>query len=412
MTVIDEPDVMRLYNDFYRFLDYAGVDSVKTDAQFFIDELTSPSDRRSLIKSYQDAWSIAHLRHFGATVISCMSQTPQILFHSQLPNNKPQILVRNSDDFFPEVPASHPWHIFCNAHNSLLTQHLNALPDWDMFQTSHAYAGFHAAARCVSGGPIYITDEPGKHNMDIITQMTGLTPRGNTVIFRPSTLGKTVDAYSGYDEPTLLKITAYVGRAKTGSSILGVFNTTQYPLSEIINLSSFPGVVGEKYVIRAHTSGKVSTSVSEEDTQAHVLMSLPAHGWEILTAIPAPRFALKRRHPSSGPVDIRVANLGLLGKMTSSAAVVESSAYIDRGSGRLRLWTSLKALGTWGVWISDLAERDVLQDFMVLLFGRAIDVKWVKVDGNVLAIDAAGAWKESDQKAGWSNEVALELFIR
>ena len=47
-------------------------------------------------------------------------------------------------------------HVFANAHSALFVQHLNVLPDWDMFQTSHAYSGFHAAARCVSGGPIVI----------------------------------------------------------------------------------------------------------------------------------------------------------------------------------------------------------------------------------------------------------------
>lgn len=41
-----------------------------------------------------------------------------------------------------------------------MTQHLNVIPDWDMFQTVHEYSGFHAAARCVSGGPIYIVCSP------------------------------------------------------------------------------------------------------------------------------------------------------------------------------------------------------------------------------------------------------------
>jgi hypothetical protein len=132
-----------------------------------------------------------------------------MIFRSQLPTNKPRMLVRNSDDFFPDVEASHPWHIFCNAHNSLLTQHLNVLPDWDMFQTAHPWAGFHAAARCLSGGPIYITDPPGEHNIDLIRQMTAKTPRGNTVILRTSRSGKTSQAYVGYDEPKLLKIETY-----------------------------------------------------------------------------------------------------------------------------------------------------------------------------------------------------------
>ena len=227
-TVVAAEDAKRMYDDFYRFLSASGVDSVKTDAQFFLDLLEHAPDRRALTTTYQDAWTIAHLRHFSSRAISCMSQNPQILFHSQLPRNKPTLLVRNSDDFFPEVPASHPWHIFCNAHNSLLTQHLNVLPDWDMFQTSHPWASFHAAARCVSGGPIYFTDEPGKHDIRLIHQMTAQTPRGKTVILRPSIVGKATDPYNGYDSLALLKVGTYVGQARTGTGILGIFNAVSY----------------------------------------------------------------------------------------------------------------------------------------------------------------------------------------
>ena len=106
MLVVAEEDVGRFYKDFYQFLNSAGIDSVKTDAQFFVDELNDATDRRSLIQAYQDAWNINQLRYFSAKAISCMSQTPQIIFHSQLPSNKPRILVRNSDDFFPEVPGT------------------------------------------------------------------------------------------------------------------------------------------------------------------------------------------------------------------------------------------------------------------------------------------------------------------
>lgn len=207
MLVVDGSDAQRMYNDFYAFLDDCGITGVKTDAQFFLDMIVDAPDRRSLITEYQDAWTIAHLRHFGSRAISCMSQSPQLLFHSQLPTNKPRLLVRNSDDFFPEVPASHPWHVFCNAHNSLLTQHLNVIPDWDMFQTSHEWASFHGAARCVSGGPIYFTDYPGKHDIKLINQMTARTTRGKTVILRPHNVGKSTNAYAGYEDHSLKKST-------------------------------------------------------------------------------------------------------------------------------------------------------------------------------------------------------------
>jgi hypothetical protein len=346
MLVVAEEDVPRFYGDFYSFLSSTGVDSVKTDAQFFLDELDDATDRRALIRSYQDAWSINILRYFSAKAISCMSQTPQILFHSQMPFNKPRLMVRNSDDFFPEVPASHPWHIFCNAHNSLFTQHLNVLPDWDMFQTSHPWASFHAAARCVSGGPIYITDIPGKHDIDLIHQMTAQTPRGNTVILRTHTVGKSIDAYNSYDQLALLKIGTYVGMAFTGTAILGIFNVSQRSISELLRLNQFPGTEHGNYIVRSHTTSQVSTVTSRNDPCA--LLNLPTQGWEILSAFPVHTFELDRSQTADGPATISVANLGLLGKMAGAAAIVNSDIHIERSSGRLRVWTSLKALGTYG----------------------------------------------------------------
>lgn len=81
-----------------------------------------------------------------------------------------------------------------------------------MFQTVHDYSGYHAAARCVSGGPIYITDVPGQHNIDLINQMSGTTPRGKTVVFRTSVVGKTLDQYNTYDDDHLLLIGTYHGK--------------------------------------------------------------------------------------------------------------------------------------------------------------------------------------------------------
>ncbi|KAI9816033.1 MAG: hypothetical protein M1827_002025 [Pycnora praestabilis] len=395
MTVVDAEDAPRLYEDFYRFLYDAGIDSVKTDAQFFLDELDDSEDRRRLIQTYQDAWTISSLRWFSIKAISC------------------RLLVRNSDDFFPEIPASHPWHIFCNAHNSLLTQHLNILPDWDMFQTSHPWASFHAAARCVSGGPIYFTDEPYKHDIALINQMTAQTPRGTTVILRPSTIGKSTQVYIGYETERLLKIGTYVGMQRTGTPILGVFNVSQQSLAEVVSLRDFPGAeTGEEYVVRAFTTGQVSEVMSKEDNTALVGLDIPFKGWEILAAHPLQSFALKTDDSHEGNT-IKIAVLGLLGKMTGAAAIVSSDTYLE-GSGRLRIWTSLKALGVLGVYISGLVDRSIEYDFIIIILGKVIPVHAVKkgTAKNILEIDIESAWAEMDLKSGLSNEVAVEIFIK
>jgi len=238
-------------------------------------------------------------------------------------------------------------------------QYLNVLPDWDMFQTVHDYSGFHAAARCVSGGPIYITDVPGKHNMQLIGQMTGITAKGKTVIFRPSVLGKSIYPYTGYDDDLLLKVGSYhgesscgiksdgcqlscIGGSQTGTGILGLFNISARPLLEMIPLADFPGVMAAtEYVVRAHNTGKVSKPAKPGASDSLTAMSLDVRGYEILCAFPLTSYSgLKHK-------DGRTCTLGLVGKMTGCAAIVSSSVR-QRENGRVLATTRLKALGVLG----------------------------------------------------------------
>ena len=51
---------------------------------------------------------------------------------------------------------------------------------------------------------------------------------------------------------------------------------------------------------------------------------------------------------------------------------------------------------------------------MVLLFGQVVPIKSVSKSRtkDVLEIDVAQAWDDSDQKASWSNEVVVEVLVR
>jgi hypothetical protein len=419
ILAIDPDDVQRFYDDFYSYLASLGVDSVKADAQFFIDLLEDAEDRKRFMTSYQDAWSLGILKHFSSRAISCMSLIPQMIFHSQLPTNKPSITLRNSDDFFPEIPSSHPWHVFCNAHNTLLTRYLNVLPDWDMFQTSHPYASFHAAARCISGGPVYITDEPGKHDLNVIDQMTAPTVQGSTVILRPSVVGRTIDVYHDYNEGHVLRVGSYTGWAKTGSGILGLFNIHSTEASCIVSLTDFPGVQEDsegEYVIRSHTSGKVTNRLKPQAHDSLVSLVLEQKGWEILTAYPTRSFTLKGNRSISGSDEAltHIAVFGLLGKMTGAAAIVSSDLSVVE-NGRLRCDVHLKALGTLGIYISDLQNRSIADDFMIMILGQPVPQKTVWKQGgekaNVLVIDVLDAWKAMKLDSGWSNEAFVQIFM-
>jgi hypothetical protein len=68
-----------------------------------------------------------------------------------------------------------------------------------------------------------------------------------------------------------------------------------------------------------------------------------------------------------------------------------------------------------GLYVSDLSKRSITNDFFAVIFGRPIPEHCVKVsegNENVLEIDTVRAWKETDSKAGWSNEVNIEVVIR
>ncbi len=458
MLAVDPSDVHRMYDEFYDFLSSCGVTSVKTDVQFYLDLIASTPDRRAFTTAYQAAWTTAHLRHFAGKAISCMSQTPQILYHSFLPINTPRILLRNSDDFFPSIPASHPWHIFCNAHNALFVQHLNVLPDWDMFQTSHPYSSFHAAARCVSGGPIYITDTPGEHDLHLVAQITAENVRGQTVILRPSVVGKTISIYDQYHEGQLLKVGTYNGAAQTGTGILGLFNVSNHEISAMVPITDFPSVdalttspaeegenpkpksqLSGQFIIRSHVTGQISDPITPRTPAPSsnlTSITLPIRGYDILTAYPVYDISLP---PTSQQQTLRsppktttsIAILGLLGKMTGACAITSTKFEEVAGTSKLRMYISLKALGILGIWISDMQSRSINEDFLVTILGEVVPRGRVKrrgLDGErkeesggekgegreagLLEVDVLGAWRDMGLDSGWSNEVRVGVFIQ
>lgn len=44
-------------------------------------------------------------------------------------------------------------------------------PDWDMFQSDHLCAEFHAGSRAICGGPVYVSDKVGRHNFDLLRKL-------------------------------------------------------------------------------------------------------------------------------------------------------------------------------------------------------------------------------------------------
>lgn len=331
VLIIDPSSIHQFYDDFYAFLKSCGIDFVKTDVQHMLGLFASSKDREEVPSAYQSAWTAAYLKHFDGQAISCMSQIPQISFHSFLQDKTPKVLLRNSDDFFPEIPRSHPFHLFINAHNALVTQHLNCVPDWDMFQTSHPYSSYHGAARAISGGPVLITDTPGEHDVGLVNEMTALSPEGRRVAVRPTRMAVAADTWDSFESGRVLKVRA---GCEAGAGILGCFNTAEGQVEEMLGVWE---VLGRKcgkgeMVVRSYRTGQVF--VPETEVQGLVKVKLETRGWDVLSAFPF--------------VDVggkKVAVLGLVDKISGAAAVAE--VHVDDGG----LVVKLKALGRFAIFV-------------------------------------------------------------
>ncbi len=156
----------RFYDNFYAQLARAGVDFTKADNQNYTGALLREHYAHvSGMHLLRDGVEAASARWLNSTLLNCMSQESTVLYQLWHTN-----VLRNSDDFYPDRAGNPEEHILQNAWNALWCRTL-AIPDWDMFQSHHAQAAWHAAARAVSGGPITITDTPGKQDWELLGKL-------------------------------------------------------------------------------------------------------------------------------------------------------------------------------------------------------------------------------------------------
>ncbi|KAJ3127737.1 hypothetical protein HK098_005854 [Nowakowskiella sp. JEL0407] len=188
--LVDSCDVDRFYEEFVTLLLNAAVDFVKVDHQAVFDEIVD-ADSERLWKSYQRA--LIQSTASKLPVIWSMSHSPKLLFNTfinskTLESSEFQHALRTSDDFFPDVDDSHGWHVYANSISAMFStllinprQHPSSpnfstsLPhvvaDWDMFQSKHKFAKFHAISRAISGAAVYLSDKPNEHDRILLTQM-------------------------------------------------------------------------------------------------------------------------------------------------------------------------------------------------------------------------------------------------
>ncbi|XP_078431685.1 raffinose synthase family protein [Wolffia australiana] len=168
--------VSELYEGLHRHLASCGITGVKVDVIHILEMLCEDyGGRVELAKAYYKALSDSVKKHFnGNGAIASMEHCNDFFFLGTdiIP------LARVGDDCWCSDPAGDPegafWlqgcHMVHCAFNSLWMGNF-IRPDWDMFQSTHPCATFHAASRSISGGPIYVSDAVGHHDFHLLKRL-------------------------------------------------------------------------------------------------------------------------------------------------------------------------------------------------------------------------------------------------
>ncbi|MGN1098929.1 MAG: Sip1-related alpha-galactosidase [Christensenellales bacterium] len=158
-------DFEKFYNRLYESFSEQGADGSKVDAMTWIEAFgQGKGGRVKMMRRLINALESASEKFFGGEHINCSSCSNDFFYNLQS-----GAVARTSNDYFPNDVQSFGKHVYSNAVVSFFTSPI-LIPDWDMFQSNSA-GEFHAAARAVSGGPIYCTDSPGSMDFSVLRRL-------------------------------------------------------------------------------------------------------------------------------------------------------------------------------------------------------------------------------------------------
>ncbi|XP_071929001.1 probable galactinol--sucrose galactosyltransferase 2 [Coffea arabica] len=241
---IDPARIFEFYDDLHRYIASQGVDGVKVDVQNILETVATGSGGRvSLTKHFQQALEESIARNFQDNgIICCMGQSTDSIY-----NSKKSAITRASDDYYPKNPNTQTLHIAAVAYNSIFFGEV-VVPDWDMFYSRHNAAEYHAIARAVGGCGVYVSDQPGQHDFNILRRL--VLPDGSVLRAkypgRPSRDCLFCDPVM--DGKSLLKI----WNLNKCTGVIGIFNCQ--------GAGSWPGLEDSPKMNSPEISGKISPS--------------------------------------------------------------------------------------------------------------------------------------------------------
>ena len=324
------------YDDWYGKLKAWGYDFVKVDGQGntvkFTDGLLPLFDSGGgAHRNLQVAAEKFFDEGKGLGLINCMEMTLENAYNWHTSN-----VARSSDDYQPELRHNPKDHVFQNAYNNFWLANF-AYPDWDMFQSHDPAAEYHAAARAVSGGPVYFTDEAGKERPDVLKRLA-LSDGRLLMADEPAQVTRDLLLNDPSVEAVPLKISGGVSREGFAAGVVAAFNVnkTAASVSGALRAADMPWVLSAEREFAVYQRRR-ARALLLRDYETALPFTLGEFGYDLFTVVPVERGA---------------AVFGLLDKYVGAAAVRAVTRDADRA-----LTVRLAEGGDFGAWLARRPAR-------------------------------------------------------
>ncbi len=288
--------VRDFYHDYHRYLAAQGVDGVKVDNQASVEGLGHGlGGRVAYMQRTREGLESSTRENFDGRLINCMSCSSEMIYQT-----KDSSLTRSSTDFWPNDPTSHGLHVYTNAMVGLWFGEV-IHPDWDMFQSAHAAGPYHAAARAVSGSPLYVSDKPEAHDFELLKKLV----LSDGSVLRAKEIGlPTRDCL--FTDPRKDDVLFKVWNLNDNGAVVGIFNARyregENEIAGSISPADVPGLATGDFALYLHRAKKLVRVPNTE----RIPISLGSLQSEVATIV---------------AVDRGVAALGLREKLNGGGAV-------------------------------------------------------------------------------------------
>ncbi len=269
------------YRSMHQTLKDQGFTFLKVDNQLVTEQM-APNNYPifTLSEKMHAALNESVAEFFDGAVINCMDMTSEAYL-----NFGTSSVARAVEDYFPVedngVGYKMPYgnaavHLVMAFYNSLYFQQM-VYPDFDMFESHNPDAEYHAVARAINNGPIYVTDKPGEQNFDVLRKLCYSDGR----LIRPTkALTPTEDCLFQIQDARAFKA---FSTTSTGIGLLGVWNVADAnAVSGQISPADVYGIQGDDFIVYEYFSKQHWDLKRREE----LAVELPRMGTKLFFIVP------------------------------------------------------------------------------------------------------------------------------